>query len=87
VPPGAGRDNIRKKPMSVSDGMTKEWLENEIIKLGQELAGARSRLTDAVYALGRAQAEYESVKGTVETLEGCIQGLRAELVFVSKEEA
>jgi chromosome segregation ATPase len=65
--------------------ITREWLEYEIIKLEQELDGAKSRLTDAVFALGRAQAEHESAKETVETLEGCIRGLKDELTFVSKE--
>jgi predicted nucleic acid-binding Zn-ribbon protein len=63
--------------------LTEDWLESEIEKLERELTGAKSRLADAVYSLGRARAEYRAAKETVETTEGVIWGLRNELELLN----
>jgi hypothetical protein len=63
--------------------ITKEWLGYEIGQLERELTGAKSRMSDAVYSLGRAEVEFESAKKSVETIEGCIRGLKDELFFLT----
>jgi hypothetical protein len=36
-----------------------------------------------VYSLGRAEVEFESAKESVETIDGCIRGLKDELLFLT----
>ena len=66
--------------------LSKEWLEEQVIKLSDGLDGAM-RLTEASgAALNRAMREHEEAVETAKTILGCIRGLREELDRVERGE-
>jgi hypothetical protein len=65
--------------------ITKEWLEYEIAVLGRELDMAERKLAEARIKMNSDIAEYNAIRSSVETIEGCIRGLTDGLRFMDKE--
>jgi hypothetical protein len=66
--------------------ITREWLEEEIVKLETEFAVALGRHKTALSRLRDAKKEADAARESVGGLQGCIRGLRAELDCLDEKE-
>ncbi|MDR2049740.1 MAG: hypothetical protein LBP69_09835 [Treponema sp.] len=66
--------------------ITREWLEDEIGKMGRQLEEAKRRQELAKEELRRARAEYGAAAEAVDVAAGVIFGLKQELASIVEME-
>jgi hypothetical protein len=66
--------------------ITREWIEDEVVKLENELLEAEILKITKLRRLGEAKREYDNACESVGELRGCIEGLKNELRFITGED-